>query len=226
MNNKQEFSSFAEAFANVEPFPTLGTRFRGFLPVVIDVETTGFNAHTDGLLEIAAVLLRYNDNGELARDQTIFHAVQPFPGANIEQAALEFTGINPDDPARNAISEYEALANIFDTVKKAVKQHECTRAIMVAHNAHFDLGFLTAAAQRCELVKKNPFHQFSCFDTVSLAGLAYGQTVLAKACAAANLGFDNKAAHHADYDAEKTADLFCTIVNRWRELDEGKAGKS
>ena len=214
----KEFSSFAEAFANIETLPTLGSRFRGFLPVVVDLETTGFNSHTDGILEIAAVMLAYDDNGNVQRERTIFHAVQPFPGANIEQAALDFTGINPDDPSRNAITELEALSDIFDQVKKAVKQHECTRAIMVAHNAHFDLGFLSAGSLRCELVKKNPFHQFSCFDTVSLAGLVYGQTVLARACQAANIPFDNKAAHHADYDAEKTADLFCTIVNQWRQV--------
>ncbi len=216
-NKSKEFSSFAEAFANIEPLPTLGTRFRGFLPVVIDLETSGFNSNTDGILEVAAVFLTYDDNGNLQRERTIFHAVQPFPGANIEQSALEFTGINPDDPARNAVTEAEAFGDIFSQIKKAVKQHECTRAIMVAHNAHFDLGFLNAATLRCELTKKNPFHQFSCLDTVSLAGLAYGQTVLARACQAANIPFDNKAAHHADYDAEKTADLFCDIVNQWRD---------
>jgi len=218
MSNKQkDFSSFAEAFANVTPLPTLGTRFRGFLPVVIDVETTGFNHNTDGILEVAAVFLAYDDNGNLQRERTIFHAVKPFAGANIEQSALDFTGINPDDPARNAVSETEALSDIFLHIKKAVKQHDCTRAIMVAHNAHFDLGFVNAATLRCELIKKNPFHQFSCLDTVSLAGLAYGQTVLARACQAANIPFDNKAAHHADYDAEKTADLFCNIINLWRK---------
>jgi ribonuclease T len=217
-NNKKEFSSFAEAFAETEMLPTIGTRFRGFLPVVIDLETSGFNAHTDAILEIAAVFLRYDDNGWLQRDKTLFYSVQPFPGANIEQAALDFTGINPDDPNRNAISEQEALGNVFEQVRKAVKANECTRAIMVAHNAHFDLGFLTAGTLRCELVKKNPFHQFSCFDTVTMGGLAYGQTVLAKTCVAAGLGFDNKSAHHADYDAEKTADLFCEIVNKWRKL--------
>ena len=217
-NNQKDFSSFAEAFANVAPFPTLGTRFRGFLPVVIDVETTGFNNNTDGIVEIAAVFLSYDDNGKLQRERTIFHAVKPFPGANIEQSAIDFTGINPDDPNRNAISEAEALSDIFSHIKKAVKQHDCTRAIMVAHNAHFDLGFVNAATLRCELIKKNPFHQFSCLDTVSLAGLAYGQTVLARACQAANISFDNKAAHHADYDAEKTADLFCEIVNQWRNF--------
>jgi ribonuclease T len=219
MNDKsKDFSSFAEAFANIEALPTLGTRFRGFLPVVVDLETSGFNAHTDAILEIAAVMLRYDDDGFLQRDKTIFHAIQPFSGANIEQAALDFTGIKLDDPNRNAISESEALTDVFDKIKKAVKLHECTRAIMVAHNAHFDLGFLTAGTLRCELVKKNPFHQFSCLDTVSLSGLAYGQTVLAKSCQAANIPFDNKAAHHADYDAEKTADLFCNIVNQWRKL--------
>jgi ribonuclease T len=215
-NKSKDFSSFAEAFAHIAPLPTLGSRFRGFLPVVVDVETTGFNAHTDGILEIAAVFLAYDDNGHLQRERTIFHAVQPFAGANIEQSALDFTGINPDDPHRNAISEAEALNDIFSQIKKAVKQHDCTRAIMVAHNAHFDLGFVNAATLRCELVKKNPFHQFSCLDTVSLAGLAYGQTVLAKSCQAANIPFDNKSAHHADYDAEKTADLFCNIINLWR----------
>lgn len=219
MSNKpKEFTSFAEAFANIEPLPTLGSRFRGFLPVVVDLETSGFNSHTDAILEIAAVMLIYDDNGNLQRERTVFHAVKPFPGANIEQAAIDFTGINPNDPDRQCVSEQEALTDIFDQIKKAVKKHDCTRAIMVAHNAHFDLGFLGAATLRCELVKKNPFHQFSCFDTVSLAGLAYGQTVLARACQAANIPFDNKSAHHADYDAEKTADLFCNIVNKWRKL--------
>ncbi len=215
-----EFSSFAEAFANQQTLPTLTSRFRGFLPVVIDFETGGFNAHTDAVLEMAAVFLRYDHDGWLVRDRTLFYLIEPFPGANLEQAALDFTGINPDDPDRDAMTENAALSDLFDQVRKSVKHHECSRAIMVAHNAHFDLGFLTAATLRCELVKKNPFHQFSCFDTVSFAGLAYGQTVLAKACSAASLPFDNRKAHSADYDAEKTADLFCKIVNTWREFEK------
>lgn len=220
MSKKQEFSSFAEAFATIEPLPTMGNRFRSFLPVVIDVETTGFSSQTNGILEIGAVLLNYNDDGQMYPEQTLFYAVDPHPGAEIEQAALEFTGINPNDPSRNAVSESEALGALFDAIKKAVKRHDCSRAIMVGHNTHFDLGFIMAAAARCELEKKNPFHQFSCMDTVSLAGLAYGQTVLAKACQAAGIAFDNKAAHHADYDAEKTAELFCDIINQWRQLKQ------
>lgn len=219
----KEFSSFAEAFAAMEKLPTFATRFRGFLPVVLDLETGGFNAHTDAMLELAAVFLRFDHEGQLVRDHTLCYRIEPFAGANIEQSALDFTGIDLDDPKRGAITENQALSQLFDTVKKQVKLHDCTRAILVAHNAHFDMGFLTAATLRCELVKKNPFHQFSVFDTVSLGGLAYGQTVLAKACVAAGLGFDNRQAHSADYDAEKTADLFCTIVNQWREFEKSRA---
>jgi ribonuclease T len=212
-----EFSSFAEAFQKTVMLPTLAARFRGFLPVVVDLETGGFNANTDAVLEVAAVFVGYDHDGHLVRERTLFNRVKPFEGANLEQAALDFTGIKPHDPNRDAITEYAAFNDIFTQVKKSVKEHGCTRAIMVAHNAHFDLGFLIAAAARCELVKRNPFHQFSCFDTVSLAGLAYGQTVLAKACMAADIPFDNRQAHSANYDAERTADLFCKIVNSWRE---------
>ena len=195
----------------------LAERFRGFLPVVIDVETGGFNKDTDALLEIAAVTLTMDEDGWLMPDETICTAVHPFDGANIEQAALDITGINPDDPLRGAIEESEALNLVFQKVRKAVKSADCKRAVMVAHNAHFDLGFVNKAAERCDS-KRNPFHPFTCFDTATLAGLAYGQTVLAKACEAASIEFNSKEAHSAAYDAERTADLYCGIVNCWREL--------
>ncbi len=88
---------------------------------------------------------------------------------------------------------------------------------MVAHNAHFDLSFVNAAADRNQ-IKRNPFHPFSCFDTSTLAGLAYGQTVLARACQAADIEFNNQDAHSALYDTTKTAELFCSIVNKWKDL--------
>jgi len=194
----------------------LARRFRGFLPVVIDVETGGFNDKTDAILELSAALLDMNDDGELVIDKILDYIIQPFEGANLDKAALEFNGINPNDPLRSAITEQEALEQFFQHVRKAVKRYGCTRAIVVAHNAHFDHGFLMAAAERCDS-KRNPFHPFSCFDTVSLAGLAYGQTVLAKACEAAKIPFSNREAHSARYDTEKTATLFCQIVNLWQE---------
>ncbi len=195
----------------------LKARFRGFLPVVVDVETGGFNASSDALLEIAAVTLRMDDDGLLHRAETFQHHIEPFEGANIEQSALDFTGIDLEDPERDAMPEPIAIAELFGAVRKAVKAEECNRAVVVGHNAHFDLGFVNAVAERVD-IKRNPFHPFSCFDTATLAGLALGQTVLAKACMTANIEFCNRSAHSAAYDAEKTADLFCYIVNRWQTL--------
>lgn len=192
-------------------------RFRGFLPVVVDIETGGFNANTDAILELAASVLRMNSSGHLEVHETHQYNVAPFEGANLEQAALDFTGIDPYHPFREALPEHEALTALFGIVRKEIKDHGCNRAILVGHNAHFDAGFVNAAVERCA-IKRNPFHPFSHFDTATLSGLAYGQTVLAKACAEAGIEFDNAEAHSAAYDAEKTAHLFCGIVNRWKNL--------
>jgi ribonuclease T len=193
-------------------------RFRGYFPVVIDVETAGFNAKTDALLELAASMLTLNQStGELSIDETIQFNIEPFAGANLEPKALEFTGIDPTNPLRGAVEELEALKTLFKLVRKKMKAAGCQRAIIVAHNAAFDLGFLNAATERCN-IKRSPFHSFVSFDTTTLAGLALGQTVLAKACIAAKIDFNNNEAHSALYDTEKTAELFCFIVNKWRDL--------
>lgn len=194
----------------------MSERFRGFLPVVIDVETGGFVAATDAVLEVAATTVRMDENGLLAVHRTVNFHVQPFEGANIEQSALDFTGIDPYHPFREAVTEAQALGELFNVVRKEIRDQSCTRAILVGHNAHFDAGFITAAVERCG-IKRNPFHPFSFFDTATLSGLAYGQTVLAKACAEAGIAFDSDEAHSAAYDAERTAELFCDIVNRWKE---------
>ena len=194
----------------------INDRFRGFLPVIIDVETGGFVAGTDALLEVGATTVRMDEDGQLAVHRTYNYHIQPFEGANIEQAALDFTGIDPYHPFREAVTEEEALGELFNVVRKEIRDRQCTRAILVGHNAHFDAGFITAAVERCG-IKRNPFHPFSFFDTATLAGLAFGQTVLAKACAEAGIAFDNNEAHSAAYDAERTAELFCDIVNRWKE---------
>lgn len=201
----------------IRPGANLGERFRGFLPVVVDVETAGFNPKTDALLEIAAVTLQMDDAGRLSRLETHACHVEPFPGANLDPKALEFTGIDPYHPFRFAKPEREALEKVFVPVRRLVKECQCTRAILVGHNPGFDLAFLKAATQRAG-IKRNPFHLFSTFDTATLGGLAYGQTVLARAVQAAGFDWDEKAAHSAIYDAERTADLFCAIVNRWLEL--------
>ena len=197
--------------------PLMAYRFRGYLPVVIDIETAGFNATTDAMLEIAASLLDMDDDGTLRVKDTVSFHVEPFVGANLEKSALEFTGIDPEDPARAAEDEVDVLKELFRIIRREVKTYHCKRAIIVAHNASFDQSFLNAAIARNQL-KRSPFHPFSAMDTATLAGLAYGHTVLAQACKLANIPFDNKEAHSAAYDAEVTARLFCQIVNKWRDL--------
>ena len=195
--------------------PKIGHRFRGFLPVVVDVETGGFNKDTDALLEVAAVILGVNNEGNFVRRETVFAQVQPFPGANLEKASMEVNGIKVDNPLRMAVPEKDALEKLFRPIRNAVSENACTRAILVGHNAHFDLGFINAAADRTQ-IKRNPFHPFSVFDTATLGGAVLGQTVLAKALMAAGLGYNSSEAHSAIYDAEKTADLFCLLLNRLR----------
>ncbi|HKT42633.1 MAG TPA: ribonuclease T [Rhodanobacteraceae bacterium] len=197
----------------------LCTRFRGFLPVVVDVETGGFDARHDALLEIAAVIVGMDGDGMLAPEPVVSTHVEAFPGSHIDPKSLEITGIDPDQPLRGALPERAALDLIFKPVRAAIKATGCQRAILVGHNASFDLGFLNAAVLRTGH-KRNPFHPFSCFDTATLGGLAYGQTVLSRAVQAAGYEWNANEAHSAVYDAERTAALFCTITNRWRRLEQ------
>lgn len=194
----------------------ISRRFRGFLPVVVDVETAGFNPDINALLEIAAVPIRTGLTGNLEPGKTIACHVEPFPDSVLDPKALEFTGIDPYHPFRMAKQEKEALEYIFSPIDALLKELRCSRAILVGHNSFFDLGFIKAAVKRAGL-KKMPFHQFSSFDTATLGGLAYGQTVLARAVQAAGIKWNETEAHSAVYDAERTAELFCRIVNTWDE---------
>ena len=197
--------------------PRIADRFRGFLPVVVDVETGGFNAGTDALLEVAACIVRMDDFGRLFVAETIDVNVEPFEGANIEPKSLEITGIQVDSPLRNAQPEVDALRQISQPVRKEVRETGCQRAILVGHNSFFDLSFINAAIKRTNF-KRSPFHPFSSFDTATLAGLAFGQTVLSRSVQAAGLEWNESEAHSAIYDTEMTAALFCAIVNRWKIL--------
>jgi len=197
--------------------PAIRQRFRGYLPVVVDVETAGFEAKTDALLEIAAITVCQDDSGRIGPAESIAHHVLPFEGANLDEKALAFNGIDPYNPLRGALEEKEALVSLFAPIRAAVKASGCKRAILVGHNAFFDLGFINAAVERHNY-KRSPFHPFSTFDTVTLSGMALGQTVLARAAIAAGMDWDAQQAHGALYDARKTAELFCHIVNQWQDL--------
>ena len=190
---------------------TIKDRIRGYLPVVVDIETGGFNHQTDAMLEICAITIGMDELGHFYPKQTQHFHIQPFKGANLDPSALKFNGIDVDNPFRMAVSEKQALSEIFKTIRSEMKNEECTRAILVGHNAFFDLNFLYAASDRVRL--KNPFHQFSTLDTVSLSALYYGETVLAKAMRVAQIQWDDASAHSALYDTQKTSELFCKIFN-------------
>jgi ribonuclease T len=202
--------------------PSLASRFRGFLPVVVDVETGGFDWNRHALLEIAAVPLDLDADGRIVPGPTTSTHVVPAPGMEIDPKSLEVTGIIIDHPFRDAKNERQALDVVFAPVRAAMKKHGCQRAILVGHNAHFDLNFLNAAVARVAH-KRNPFHPFSVFDTVTLAGVAYGQTVLARAVQAAGLEWRSEDAHSAVYDTERTAQVFCKIANAWPRSMAGGA---
>jgi ribonuclease T len=203
----------------------LADRFRGFLPIVVDVETGGFDPERDALLELAAVIIHMDDSGRVYPGETVHAHVEPFPGAGLDPKSLAITRIDPTHPFRMALAERAALDHVFGPIRKALREYDCQRAILVGHNASFDLAVINAAVRRTGH-KRCPFHPFSAFDTVSLAGLAYGQTVLSRALQAAGLEWDSNEAHSALYDAERTAQLFCMIVNRWKSLNDSESALS
>jgi len=191
----------------------LKNRFRKYLPVVVDIETGGFDPTSNAILEIAITLIE-EENKKLIVGETFRHHIIPFEGSIVEKESLEFTKINLDHPLRNAVTESEALNDLFKIINKAKNKYECSRAILVGHNAHFDNSFLTESLKRNN-IKKTPFHKFSVIDTVSLGVLATGQTVLARICDKLNIDYDNDEAHSAAYDTVVTAQVFCSILNKY-----------
>ena len=189
----------------------LKNRFRKYLPVVVDIETGGFDPELNAILEIAITLIEENDN-KFVVGETHRHHIIPFKNSIIEKESLEFTKIKLDHPLRNAIDEKDAIKDWFKIINKVKNKYECSRAILVGHNAHFDKSFLDAAIKRNN-IKRTPFHKFSVIDTVSLGVLATGQTVLARICDKLEIDYDNDQAHSAAYDTLVTAKVFCSIVN-------------
>ena len=191
----------------------LKNRFRKYLPVVVDIETGGFNPAENAILEIAITLIEYKNNS-FVPGETFRHHIEPFEGSIVEKESLEFTKIKLDHPLRNSINEPDALKDLFKIINQTKNKYECSRAILVGHNAHFDMSFLKASLIR-NGIKKSPFHKFSVIDTVSLGVLATGQTVLARVCEKLSIDYDNDEAHSAAYDTMVTANVFCSIVNNY-----------
>ncbi|WP_084155483.1 ribonuclease T [Ruminobacter sp. RM87] len=205
------------AAENSDNLQDISQRFRGYYPVVVDVETAGFDPKNSALLEVAFCTLKINENGDFEKDEMFHCNIKPFPNSAIEEANIKFLGIDPFDPAREALDEKVGLLPIFKQLNKKVKKAGCKRAILVGHNAHFDHSFIMAAAERLNF-KRNPFHPFTVMDTATLASLFLGHSVLSVACETAGIPFDAGSAHDAAYDTDREAELFCYFVNRFRKL--------
>ncbi len=217
MDSSQTPHKPEEAPIAAEPQNAISERFRGFFPVIVDVETAGFNPATDALIELAACTVTFNDQGQLVRDESFHANILPFAGANMEKSNLDFLGVDPYDVNRHALTEEAFLKPLFKTLSKKAKAANCTRCILVGQNGHFDHSFVMAAAQRVD-PKKCPFHPFSVIDLATLSMVLLGQSVLRVAVETAGLEFDTARAHGAEYDAEIETDLFCWLMNRYQEL--------
>ena len=190
----------------------LNDRFRAFLPVVVDVETGGVDPTQHALLELAVVLLAW-ENNQLSPAAIHAWNIEPHPLTSVTEKSIELTQIDPDDSERESVAEETAIRESFRVIRKAVKDADCKRAVLTGHNAHFDHQFIMNAAARNK-VGRNPFHPFTVLDTASLSAVAVGHTVLNEAVKRLGMDFDTDAAHSASYDAEITAKVFCAIVNR------------
>jgi len=195
----------------------LNVRFRGLLPLVIDLETSGLEPSTDALLEMAVVPIALNKEKGFYPEETWAYHIEPFLGARFDPESLKITGIDPGYPLRFAIPEQQVLHLLFQKIEVLLKKTGCQRAVWVAHNAWFDLAFLQAAVKRNHFLKL-PYHSFTIMDTATLSGFLLGETVLARAMMAAKIPFNIDNAHSAIYDAEKTAELFCYLLNQYSLL--------
>lgn len=191
----------------------LSQKFRGYYPVVVDIETGGLDPQQHTILDIAAITLTLDKKGKLVPLKEYQTHVYPHPDYITTPEALKINKINLKHLEFSGVSEKQALQSIFKPIRAAQTAHDCKQSILVGHNAFFDLAFINAAAKRSK-VRRNPFHQYSTLDTVTLSGVMLGHTVLVKACELAGISFDRKQAHTALYDAQKTAQLFCSLVNK------------
>ena len=107
---------------------SLSERFRGYLPVVVDVETGGFNERTDALLEIAAVILNLDEQGQLKPVKSYTTHVVPFDGCNINPQSLEVNGIDPYHPLRAGQGRTRSVVAYLHTMSERPSQLQAALA--------------------------------------------------------------------------------------------------
>ncbi|MFM8903051.1 MAG: exonuclease domain-containing protein [Actinomycetota bacterium] len=162
---------------------------------VIVLETTGGSSEFDAITEIGAV--KYRGGEEVGRFATLVN-----PGCAIPPFITVLTGIS-DSMVAGAPPVEATLGSLVDFVGDAV---------MVAHNARFDLGFINAAlvrAGRERLMNR-------VLDTVGLARRLVGAEVdnCKLSTLAASLGLTHQPSHRAINDVLATGDLLHYLIER------------
>ena len=165
--------------------------------VVFDIETTGFSAVNDRIIEIGAVKV---ENGEIVdRYSTFVNPERPIP-FEIEK----LTGINDGMVVDAAVIE-DILPEFL------AFSEDC---IMVAHNAEFDMSFIKENCRRMNLLRK-----FTVVDTLAMARSMlpdlknYKLDTVVEA-----VGGTLENHHRAVEDAESTADIFVKFVARLKGM--------
>ncbi|MGM9913373.1 PolC-type DNA polymerase III [Floccifex sp.] len=162
--------------------------------VVFDLETTGLSQRLDKIIEFGAVKMQHRE--VIETKQVFINPKRTIP-ANISN----LTNIHQSDVDKAQPIEV-VLPELLDFIGDA---------ILVAHNATFDVGFMNAACRDCGYDEiTNPV-----IDTLPLAYalLDTKRYNLGAVCRHYGVGYDGEGAHRADYDARVLSQVLCHMMN-------------
>lgn len=160
---------------------------------VIDIETTGLNADSDRMIEVAAVRIR---NGQKVEEfQRLIRYTAPLP-----EVIRNLTGINSEMLENGAVDESEALKELLDFIGMDV---------IIGHNVAFDIEFVQNACRRMGVVRPD----FCAIDTVQLSrerlrGSVANFRLETLVC---HLGLAEKQVHRALPDSRLVAQLYAKL---------------
>lgn len=163
--------------------------------VSFDLETTGFSVVHDGITEFGAVKIR---NGEVVdRLQSFIN-----PEKQIGTRVVELTHIRND-----MVADAPTIAEFMPKILEFFGD-----AILVAHNAKFDISFLNESLKRMH----QPPLENPVIDSLALARAVMKPMKsyrLGAICRVYRVNYEDDVAHRADYDAEVLASVFITMLH-------------
>lgn len=165
--------------------------------VIFDLETTGLSNRLDEIIEFGAVKMK--DREVIDRKQLFVN-----PKRSIPAHISSLTHINQSD-----VDAAKPIEDVFDDLKQWIGD-----AVLVAHNATFDVGFMNAAARKLG----KPEFSNPVIDTLPLAHamLDLKRYRLGNVCRHYGVKYDGEGAHRADYDAEVLSQVLCHMLNAYK----------